>query len=100
MRRILLMLLLLVAPVVAQTAHSVTLTWQETGTYTNFRVYRRPTGRTWWGQLKTGITKTTYTDTTVTGGRQYDYEVRAVLRNGTVVTLSDPSNVITVTIPQ
>lgn len=76
---------------------SVPLSWQESGTYSYFVVYKKLDGSTLWKQAKAGVTVTNWTDTNVPVGT-YDYEVKAMNKLGTVVYRSNPSNVVVATV--
>ena len=78
-------------------AGNVTLQWNEAGTYTAFRVFRKPSARSWWTQLATGVKPRTYTDRNVPAG-SYDYHVVAVNTVNKQTYLSDPSNVASATV--
>ena len=58
--------------------HSVTLQWNaSTTTGVSYRVYRTQTQNVYSGPLVTGISGTSYIDTSVRGGLHYWYIVRA-----------------------
>lgn len=75
-------------------ANSVPLSWQESGKYTAFRVFRKPSNRNWWSLIATGIKPTSWTNVGVPAGK-YNYEVKAVNNVGGKIYLSQPSNVVT-----
>lgn len=75
-------------------AGNVPLKWKESGAYTAFRVYRKPTNQSWFAQIATGVQSPAYTDHI--GKGTYNYEVRAVDVIAGVAYLSNPSNTITV----
>jgi hypothetical protein len=65
----------------------VTVSWNSASGATSYSLYRNVSSGSY-SQLASGITSTTYTDSAVTGGRQYCYEVTAVNAAGE----SGPSN--------
>ncbi len=58
----------------------INLSWVVASGATNYRIYRGTTSGSY-AQIATGVTGTTYSDTTVTNGTQYFYSVRSF--NGT-----------------
>ncbi|MCC8182436.1 MAG: hypothetical protein LIO45_05620 [Clostridiales bacterium] len=62
---------------------SPTLTWSEISDAESYTVYRMTDSEENWTELASGITDTTYTDTTATAvGTTYSYYVAAVLSDG------------------
>jgi fibronectin type 3 domain-containing protein len=59
----------------------VSLSWSPVGGATSYNVYRGTTSGAE-TLYRSGVTATTYTDTSVTGGTTYDYEVTAVNAGG------------------
>ena len=47
-----------------------------------YNVFRRVSGTSAWSKIKSGVTATTYTDTTITTGVEYEYTVSAANSNG------------------
>jgi fibronectin type 3 domain-containing protein len=106
MKRILLSLAaaaLLSIAAAAQSPHKVTLSWTasadaatESLTYTVYRAAGACSSGATLAALAPLLTATSYTDTAVTGGGEYCYDVVAVSAAGVV---SAPSNQITVSVP-
>jgi hypothetical protein len=85
---------------VSTAAYQVQLTWDapasSTDAVVSYNVYRSTSGGSY-QKLNTAVnTPTTYTDTTVTDGSTYNYEVTSVDASGVE---STPSNVYTAAIP-
>lgn len=80
------------------TPHSTTLSWSQAGTLTGNNIYRGATSGS--ETLLTSLTTpvTTYTDTAVTAGAPYCYEVTAV-NSADSIPESAKSNEVCVTIP-
>ena len=83
------------------TAHSVSLTWHAPSSSSDpvdsYQVERAASGSTQYSTVGTTVASSTaFTDTTVTSGKTYVYEVRSVDESGRT---SNPSNTITMTIP-
>jgi len=101
----LLALLLSAGLILAQTTHSVTLTWAPNTTGDPVTTYNVLRGTTSGGESSTPIgsvaastctaTTCTYIDSAVTGGATYFYEITATNSGGT----SGPSPETTVTVP-
>jgi hypothetical protein len=60
----------------------VTLNWNAVGTATSYNVKRSTTSGGPYGTIASGVTSTTYVDTSVTGGTTYHYVVSAVNPQG------------------
>ena len=83
------------------TAYSVDLTWDAPATSAapveGYNVYRSASGATAYSLLNTGVNLTTgFSDSTVQGGKAYDYVVTSVDSSGVE---GAPSNTFAVTIP-
>lgn len=85
------------------TTHSVALAWTastssttETVTYTVLRGTGTCASSPAFNSLTTGLTGTTFTDSTVTAGTSYAYEVEALNAQGAA---SSPSNCADATVP-
>lgn len=83
------------------TSHSVSLTWlapsSSSDPVDSYQVERAASGSTQYSTVGTTVASSTaFTDTTVTSGKTYVYEVRSVDESGRA---SNPSNTITMTIP-
>jgi hypothetical protein len=83
------------------TSHSVSLTWHAPSSSSDpvdsYQVERAASGSTQFSSVGTTVASSTaFTDTTVTSGKTYVYEVRSVDESGRS---SNPSNTITMTIP-
>ena len=78
----------------------VNLAWNapaSTDPAVSYNVYRAPSGSTTYAQINAKpVTATSYTDTTVAGGKTYDYEVESVDASGAA---SAPSNMAAVVVP-
>jgi fibronectin type 3 domain-containing protein len=106
MRRILLSIAaaaLFAGVAAAQSPHKVTLTWVASAdaatqslTYTVYRAAGACSSGATLAALAPLLSSTTYTDTAVTGGAEYCYDVVAVSAAGVV---SAPSNQISVSVP-
>ncbi|MDE3200800.1 MAG: fibronectin type III domain-containing protein, partial [Acidobacteriota bacterium] len=82
-------------------SHSVTLTWNAPASspdpVASYNVYRASGGSTAYQLLaSTGMTQTSYLDSTVLSGQTYDYVVRSVDSSGVQ---SSPSNTTVATVP-
>jgi fibronectin type 3 domain-containing protein len=83
------------------TSHSVSLTWHAPSSSSDpvdsYQVDRAASGSTQYSTIGTTVASSTaFTDTSVTSGHTYVYEVRSVDQSGNT---SNPSNTITMTIP-
>ena len=79
----------------ANATNGVKLTWNAVGSAKTYTVYKSTySGGKWsgWTKIKTGVTGTTYTDTTVKSGHNVKYTVRAV--NGSFASYFTSSNSI------
>jgi fibronectin type 3 domain-containing protein len=61
----------------ATSATSVTISWTPSAAATSYRVYRTAHNANTYAMIASGITLTTFNDTSVLGGRAYLYKVRA-----------------------
>lgn len=82
-------------------SHSVSLTWNAPSSSSDpvdsYQVDRAPSGSTAYAAVgTTAAASTAFTDSSVTAGQTYVYEVRAVDQSGN---MSKPSNTMTLTIP-
>ena len=82
-------------------SHSASLTWQAPSSSSDavdsYQVDRAASGSTQYSTVGTTVASSTaFTDTSVTSGQTYVYEVRSVDASGNT---SNPSNTITLTIP-
>ena len=75
-------------------ATQVSLTWKASSMATSYNVLRSTTGGSGFVTLASGVTATSYTDTTVTAGTTYYYEVSATDSQGT----SAPSAQVSATV--
>ena len=108
--RLLLALSLLVVPVRAQSAHTVTITWTDTAnpagtTYTIYRASAACSTNPTLTKLVSGLTVKTYTDSTVTNGTTYCYAATAngpggesAFSNQAPAVIIAPPNAITITV--
>jgi fibronectin type 3 domain-containing protein len=98
---LLLMMLSIAGTVCAQSAHQVTLNWQmgvDNGDATvGYDVFRMLAGGQFQQVNVSIVSLTTFKDTSVSGGKTYQYFVTAVDAAGVQ---SGPSNTVTVTVPQ
>ncbi|MGD0366255.1 MAG: hypothetical protein ABSA94_02270, partial [Acidobacteriaceae bacterium] len=83
------------------TAYSVDLTWDAGATSVDpvegYNVYRSASGASAYSLVNTGVNLTAaFTDSTVQGGKAYDYVVTSVDSSGVE---SAPSNTFAITIP-